>query len=183
MDKRAFVEILRQHRDRVFSYSLYCLRDRDDAEDVTQDAFLRLWHKRRSVDPERVEAWLIRVASNLCIDRARRRQTVRRALSSAEARDATAQAMAAAPAAPDSGLEREQARTRLLDAMNVLSAETRSAMVMHYFQGLKIEEVARVLGRNTSTVKVQLFRARRAMRQVLAAERDAKAALQQETTG
>ncbi|MBC8426359.1 hypothetical protein H8E07_19755 [bacterium] len=46
MDKNAFKEILRIHRDRVFSYCVYCLRNRDDAEDVTQDAFVRLWRNR-----------------------------------------------------------------------------------------------------------------------------------------
>ncbi len=167
MDKRAFVEILQAHRDRVFSYSLYVLRDGDEAEDVTQDAFLRLWRKGERVDPQRVEAWLIRVAHNLCIDRARRRQTARRILATPAARAAAEEAADSAGRAPDGDVQREQDRARLLDAMETLQDETRSALILHYFQGLKIEEVARVLGKNANTVKVQIHRARRALRRVL----------------
>ncbi len=183
MDKNAFIEILRTHRDRVFSYSVYCLRDRDDAEDVTQDAFLRLWRKRDEVDPDRVEAWLIRVAHNLCIDHTRRRRTARNYVARPEMKLAVEQAASAALAAgPDHGLVREQTRTLLLDAMSVLHEETRSAVMMHYFQGMKIEEIARILEKKTSTVKVQIHRARKALRGALELGAECGAVLERETT-
>ncbi len=178
MNKHVFVDILRYHRDRVFSYSLYCLRDRDDAEDVTQDAFLRLWKKRDEVDPQRVEAWLIRVAHNLCIDRVRRRKTARRYLELPEVRAAAA---SAETAAPDRGLQREQTQAMLLDAMAALQVETRSVVIMHYFQGLKLDEVAGLLGKKTNTVKVQLHRARQVLRRVLEPGRDVDPAVKRET--
>ncbi|MBU0741652.1 RNA polymerase sigma factor [bacterium] len=181
MDKRAFVEILQRQRDRVYSYSLYYLRDRDDAEDVTQDAFLRLWNKRHEVDPQRVEAWLIRVAHNLCIDRTRRRDAARRRLELPDALAAAANATSAAETAPDHGLQREQTRAMLLDAMDALQDETRSAMILHYFQGLKLDEVAGMLGIKTSTVKVQLHRARQVLRRVLEPGRECDPAVKRET--
>jgi len=181
MDKRAFVEILQAHRDRVFSYALYVLRDGDEAEDVTQDAFLRLWRNRADVESGRVEAWLIRVAHNLCIDRTRRRQTARRLLATPAARAAAEDAAGAAGRAPDGGLEQEQTRALLLDAMDTLQDETRSAVILHYFQGLKIEEVARMLGKKTNTVKVQLHRARHALRRVLESSREGDPIAKRET--
>lgn len=109
MDKNAFNKILRTHRDRVFSYCVYCLRNRDDAEDVTQDAFLRLWRNRGEVDPVRVDGWLIRVAHNLCVDQTRRCKTARHYLGRPEMRMAAEQAASAALAAgPDRGLAQEQ---------------------------------------------------------------------------
>lgn len=183
MDKNAFVEILQDHRDRVFSYCVYCLRDRDDAEDVTQDTFLRLWRKREEVDPERVEAWLIRVAHNLCIDRTRRRKTARTYLARPELRMAAEEAAEAARArGPDRDLQREQIRARLLEAMAGLQDETRSALMMHYFQGMKIEEIAGVLEQKTSTVKVRLHRARKALRGILEPIAACGATMEREST-
>jgi RNA polymerase sigma-70 factor, ECF subfamily len=183
MDKNAFKEILRTHRDRVFSYCVYCLRNRDDAEDVTQDAFVRLWRNRGEVDPARIEGWLIRVAHNLCIDQTRRRKTARHYLGQPEMRMAAEQAASAALAAgPDQGLAREQTRTLLLDAMSTLKDETRSAVVMHYFQGMKIEEIAQVLEKKTSTVKVQIHRARKVLRGVIEMGQEYGAVLKRETT-
>jgi len=183
MDKNAFKEILRTHRNRVFSYCVYCLRNRDDAEDVTQDAFVRLWRNRDEVDPARVEGWLIRVAHNLCIDQTRRRKTARHFLGRPETRMAAEQAASAALATgPDQDLVREQTRNLLLDAMSTLRDETRSAMVMHYFQGMKIEEIAHVLEKRTSTVKVQIHRARKALRSVIELNPEYGAVLKRETT-
>ncbi len=168
MDRNAFIRILRDHRHRVFSHCLYCLRDRDEAEDATQDAFLRLWRHRDTVDPERVEAWLVRVAHNLCIDRSRRRRSARDYLARPEAKRTVEEAAEAARAnGPDHELQRDQTRAMLLDAMDGLGAETRSAVLMHYFQGLRIEEIAGILELKTSTVKVRLHRARKALRTVL----------------
>lgn len=168
MDENAFKKILQDNRDRVFSYSVYCLRDRDEAEDVTQDAFLRLWRKRDDVDPERVEAWLIRVAHNLCIDRIRRRRTARVHLDGPEMKRAVEDAVKAAQArGPDRDLQREQTRALLLEAMGGLRDETRSAVIMHYFQDMRIEDIARVLEQKTGTIKVRLHRARKALRTIL----------------
>jgi len=176
-----FKEILRLHRDRVFSYALYYLRDRDDAEDVTQDAFLRLWQKRREVDPQRTEAWLVRVAHNLCIDRTRRLKTVRKRLGNPDQRIVADIPATGGGSAPDHRLQRDQTRAVLLEAMAGLKEETRSALIMHYFQGLKLDEVADILGKKTSTVKVQLHRARRALRRVLDPGDDMTPAMKRET--
>lgn len=170
MDNSNFMNLLEAHRDRVYSYLLYSLRDRDDAEDLTQEVFLRLWRQKGACEPDRAEAWLIRVAHNLCVDLARRRKTVRKHLGRA---DETA--LEKLPSAggswqsPESSLQQSQARQEILTAMGTLPDETRSVMMMHYFQGLRLQDIARILGKQTSTVKVQIHRARKALRLVLEA--------------
>ena len=181
MDKNTFIKILESHRDRVFSYVLYCLRDRDDAEDVTQDVFVRLWRNRDAVDAGRVGAWLIRVAHNLCVDHARRRRTARTHLGRDGALAVESRAAAASFDDPVDNLQREQIRTALLDAMTELQEETRSAMIMHYFQGMKIQEVAAALDAKTSTIKVRIHRARKVLRGLLESGGEIKPAGRRET--
>jgi len=162
MKREFFQAMLREHRDRVFSHALRSLRDRDDAEDVTQEAFLRYWRTDPDVPDDRVGAWLTRVVHNLCIDHARRRKTVRVYFGQ---HDPTAlDHLAAVPAddTADDTLGQE-----LLDAMEALSPETRSVMIMHYEQGLKLREIADLLGANVNSLKVRIHRARKTLREVL----------------
>jgi RNA polymerase sigma-70 factor (ECF subfamily) len=162
MERSTFDRVLRDQRHRVYAHALGCLRDPDDAADVTQEAFLRLWRRGPDLDDERLAAWLTRVTHNLCIDHARRAQTVRKRLGRPD------------PAALDelstSGRQEDPAgdeRQAMLAALATLPEETRSIMLMHYYQGLKLREIADQLGKNVNSLKVRIHRARKALREVL----------------
>ena len=162
MQRETFERVLRDHQDRVYSHALYCLRDADDAADVTQETFLRLWRRSPSLDDGRVGAWLMRVTHNLCIDHSRRAAVVRRQLGRPDT-----DALDAVPhpgARPDAIADR---RDDVRAALDLLPAETRSVMLMHYWQGLKLQEIAELLGRNVNSLKVCIHRARKALRPVL----------------
>jgi RNA polymerase sigma-70 factor (ECF subfamily) len=77
MDHPQFTQLLQSNRDQVFSHALYCLRDPEDAQDVTQEAFVKLWRNLDNIEPGKAESWLKRVAHNLCIDLIRKRQSQR----------------------------------------------------------------------------------------------------------
>ena len=168
MNDKTFNELLTVHRNRLFSAAVYVLRNEQDAEDVVQEAFLRLWRFTGQIDAQRVPAWLSRVVHNLCIDQTRRRKSLQRHLGRP---DETALERLRAPDVeaarwrPGGDLDPEQ--ENLLEAMGTLSAETRSIMIMHYFQGLKLTEIAEMLDVSPSAVKVRVHRARRALRLVL----------------
>ena len=168
MDNKAYNDILVTQRDRLFSAALYMLRDAEDAEDVIQEAFLRLWRFTGRVDPAKVPAWLSRVVHNLCIDQARRRQTLRRHLGR---QDVAALEYLSdqcdGEAGPVSAGQPSPEQEELLEAMATLPEETRSIMIMHYFQGLKLTEIAEMLGLNPNSLKVRIHRARRSLRLVL----------------
>jgi RNA polymerase sigma-70 factor (ECF subfamily) len=162
MQRETFERVLRDHKDRVYSHALYCLRDADDAADVTQETFLRLWRRSPSLDDGRVGAWLLRVTHNLCIDHSRRAAVVRQRLGRPDT-----DALDAVPhpgVRPDAIADR---RDDVLAALDILPAETRSVMLMHYCQGLKLQEIADLLGRNVNSLKVCIHRARKALRPVL----------------
>lgn len=168
MDKKIFNQLMAAHRNRVYSYALYYLRNAQDAEDVTQEAFLRLWRNGPDCAGPQLQAWLTRVVHNLCIDETRRRRSL---LKNMGRPDNTALAALVAPATerndPELALHLDQRQRLLLDAMTTLPPETRSVMLLHYFQGMKLAEIAETLGKKLSSVKVQVHRARKTLRLVL----------------
>ena len=181
MDDNTYNDILVSHRNRLYSAAYYVLRDAEDAEDVIQEAFLRLWKFTGRIDPAKVSAWLNRVVHNLCIDQARRRQSMRRHFGKPDAvalenlvDDGPAEAVSVLTDGPS------PEQTELLNALATLPTETRSIMFMHYFQGLKLVEIAELLDMSTNSLKVRIHRARQALRLVLTPT-EAEVSARQET--
>ena len=182
MGKTEYTRLLQQHQDRIYSLALYNLRDADDASDVTQETFLRLWRHKGELTENQVKAWLLRVCHNLCINHVRRRKTVRTYFGTPDSEAVDRLEASPDPETdPEARLESRQRRQTLLDSMAVLPAETRSIMMLHYYQDLKIHEIAGLLGLKTGTIKVRLHRARQALRQVLTQEQGGLAACKRET--
>lgn len=172
MDAATYTRLLCEHRDRVYSRALYVLRDREDAEDVTQEAFLRLWQQGDGIDPQKIAGWLARVVHNLCIDQTRRRKVVRTRFGRPDPAAADLLPAGGALGDPEWSLRLDQRQQLVLDAMATLPAETRSVMMMHYFQGLRLQDVAAALGKTETAIKVQVHRARRSLRAVLEQDAD-----------
>ncbi len=168
MEKATYITLLEENRDRIYSLALYSLRDADDAADLTQDTFLRLWKYDGELTGAQATAWLMRVCHNLCIDQARRRKTVRTyfGVPDHEAVD-NLKSQPGSNEDPTSRLQNQQQQQVLLNSMAILPTETRSIMMLHYFQDLKIQEIAGLLGLKASTVKVRLHRARQSLKRHL----------------
>ena len=175
MDKQTLQQHLLEHRDRLYSAALYVLRNEQDAEDVIQEAFLRLWRFPGRIEPDKVPAWLRRVVHNLCIDQTRRRKSLARHLGRPD--ESALESLRAEPEIPLR--EPDPQQQELLEALATLTPETRSILVMHYFQGLKLTEIAQMLEMNPSSVKVRVHRARRALRLVLEPRRETFATRQE----
>ena len=168
MDAKTYTQLLNEHRDRVFSRALYVLREHEDAEDVTQEAFLRLWKSGDEIPADRAGFWLQRVVHKLCIDVTRRRKVVRTHFGLPDTDVATR--LPAVQESADLSLDLDERQRRVLDAMAALTPETRSVMMMHYFQGMKLREIADILGKTVAALKVQIHRARHTLRPVLEAQ-------------
>ena len=132
------------------------LHDHDRAEEVTQDAFLRLYERRQGVDDiDHPEAWVRQVAVRLAIKQAKRNrmlQVVRQV-------DETG----AGDRLPDVDLAR---------AVASLPAQQRAAVALFYLEDRSVEEVAHLLGVSASTAKQHLYRARARLAEVLAEDKE-----------
>jgi RNA polymerase sigma-70 factor (ECF subfamily) len=169
-DPDTFRELLAAHADRVFSYACYLLQQREEAEDVTQEAFLRLWRRGALEDGSQTEAWLLRVVHNLCIDIHRRRRTRRRHVLRLEAHEVNNLPAPEDVTDPDLQLRLDERQRAVLAAVERLDPASRSAILMHYYLGLPLREVALALGTSEGAIKVRIHRARRNLRRLFATE-------------
>ena len=144
----AFREAFDRCTDTVYRIALQNTRSEADAEDLTQEAFLRLLQCRKQFESaEHVKAWLIRVTLNLCKNHLR---DSRRALPEAEAAETGAE--------PD---------LTLIDAVRALPPDQRNSIYLHYYEGYTAAEIGRMLGANVNTVLSWLHRGRESLRKTI----------------
>ena len=146
---------------RLLSLAGRMLGDASSAEDVAQEAFLRVWKQAPRWRPgaARFDTWLYRVALNLCYDRLRRR----RELSYAEPPDRADEAPG-----PERGLEAADTGRRVSAALQALPDRQREAIVLCHYQELGNIEAAAIMGVSVEALESLLGRGRRTMRVVLA---------------
>jgi len=159
-DRAALAELMERHQARLLARAYRFLARGDAAEDVAQEAFLRVFRAAPQWRPEaRFTTWLYRLTANLWW--ARRRQAARRQRGVAQVRPPDD----AAPSEPD--LERRERAARVQAAVAALPDRQRLAVVLHRYQGLSHREIAEVTGWSTSAVESCLVRAYEQLRKAL----------------
>lgn len=156
-----FERLVHRHQDRVYSYARCYLSSEADAQDVTQEVFLRLWHHVDGVEEDRVLHWLLRVARNACIDVLRSRRSGR-ALFVLES-DGLDDLLDLGPG-PDTDCEHIDFQDLLRRALERMGEPYRSILILREIQDLKYEDISEALDLPLNTVKVYLHRARKALR-------------------
>jgi len=157
-------EVVERHSDRVYRLAYRLTGDRHDAEDLTQEVFVRVFRSLDTYTPGTFEGWLHRITTNLFLDQARRRQRIRfDALS-----DERAGTLRSATPAPDTAVA-----DRLFDddvelALASLPPDFRAAVVLCDVEGLSYEEIADILGAKLGTVRSRIHRGRAMLRRALA---------------
>lgn len=167
MKNDTFQNMLQENRNRVFSYARYFLRNNEDAEDVTQEVFVKMWQRCPEQNPDRIPAWLMRVTHNLCIDVIRRRRTSVGWHVSADQVEPDSLPAQRLAGDPEARFRLNEAQRSLLDALAALPARTRSIMLMHYFQGFTYEAISEILQVRVNTIKVAVHRGRKSLRRKL----------------
>ena len=162
-----FEDVVREHEGAVYGAALRVLGDRQLALDAASQAFLKAYRSIGSYDPSRpIKHWLLRIAVNeaITIGRARTRERARHApeAEAAEVPDRTA--------TPETESLDRESRDAIRAAVTRLPELYREVVVLRYFNELSVDEVAAVLGRSSSTVGVQLLRARQLLRKALEAQ-------------
>ena len=159
-----FEDVVREHQDAVYGAALRILGDRDAALDAANQTFMKAYRSIGSYDPSRpIRHWLLRIAVNEAITIGRRRSRER----SREAPETEAAALADRAATPETEAVDRESRDGIRAAVADLREPYREVVVLRYFNELSVDEVATVLGRTSSTVGVQLLRARQLLRKAL----------------
>lgn len=164
-----FGDLVARYQTRIYNMAYRMLHSREEAEDITQETFLKVFRALATFKGDRFSPWIYKIASNLCLDYLRRRRPSTVSLDS--------------PVGPDGDIPREIAdETRLLEdtvlagalgfdvqrAIDALPPKYRTVVVLRHIEDLTYEEIADILALPLGTVKTRLFRAREILRLRLA---------------
>lgn len=159
-DRQAFAILVERHLEAVHAFNYRLTRNVDDAADLAQETFLRVWNRAHTWRPGRVRftTWLFRIARNLCVDAHRRRR---------ETTPLEEVAVASAERAPEAAPAQARLQAALAKALAGLPERQRTALVLCHSQGFSNAEAARVLAVSVEAVESLLSRARRTLRREL----------------
>ncbi|WP_167099928.1 RNA polymerase sigma factor SigE [Amycolatopsis granulosa] len=162
-------EVVREHGDRVYRLAYRLTGNSHDAEDLTQETFIRVFRSLASYKPGTFEGWLHRITTNLFLDMARRRSRVRM-----EGLPEDTDRIVGDDPSPEQVYSDTHLDPDLQAALDELPPEFRAAVVLCDVEGLSYEEIGATLGVKLGTVRSRIHRGRQALRASLERRRAAK---------
>ena len=164
VDVPSWDEIVAEHSTRVYRLAYRLTGNRHDAEDLTQEVFVRVFRSLHTYTPGTMAGWLHRITTNLFLDGARRKQRVRfDALL-----EGAAERLPSALPTPEAAQLDQMFDADVEAALGSLPPDFRAAVVLCDVEGLSYEEIADVLGLKLGTVRSRIHRGRTQLRQALA---------------
>jgi len=161
----AWEQIVTEHSTRVYRLAYRLTGNQHDAEDLTQETFVRVFRSLSTYTPGTFEGWLHRITTNLFLDQVRRRRRIR----IEPWGDATEQfAGPDGTSTPERGFEHANLDQDVQKALDALPPEFRAAVVLCDMEGLSYEEIAVTLGIKLGTVRSRIHRGRAQLREALA---------------
>ncbi len=159
--------LIKQNKNRIYSYAIYMIRNIMDAEDITQEVMIKTWQNIDNFNFLSAKAWMMRTTHNLCIDYLRRNKKVyEREVQVDEGYEEIV---------PDKSYEIDPVKTservnikeNLNAAIEKLPERLKSPFVLYEIQGFKYKEIGNILDIPLNTVKVNILRARKELQKLL----------------
>jgi RNA polymerase sigma-70 factor (ECF subfamily) len=178
-----FERLVCHYQDRLFAFAHRITGNREDAEEVAQDAFVHAYRALKSYPPDRVraislKAWLYQITLNVARNKVRRKRHRFVSIGEPDRADGSAFDAPDDPETrPDSVLEKSQRRASLATLVAALPDRYRSTLILRYVEGLRLEEVAAILKQPLGTVKSNAHRAVVALRESISKSRHPEVAL------
>jgi len=167
-DRTAYKMLVDRHLRSYLAFTTRVIGDRMEAEDIMQEAFIRVWKNASKWDQDRktrFTTWFYRIVMNLCIDVKRRRK--RRPVSELE----EAYDISSDDPLPDARLSEKQMAAKISEALEELPERQKMVMTLCYLQGLGNKEAAEILDISTGAIESLLVRGRKKMAELLKAEK------------
>lgn len=155
MRRREYNIIVNQHSNNLFGYAFNFLRDREDAEDIVQDVFEKLWVNRRKVEPAKAKSWMFTTAHNAMINFSTRKS--RMSFSDDMEKYDKGEFVS-------NSFESNEVVSR---AVSILPPIQKSIIILRDLEGYSYNEIGEILNLSESQVKVYLFRGRRKIKKQL----------------
>ena len=167
-NRHAFEVLINRHQRSVLNFIFRFLGNRADAEDLTQEVFLRVWKAAGTYKPDaKFTTWLYRIATNLCINRQHAIRIRTLFIQShiqeqiQNSKDSSIIGESAGILSPEERLIDSEQSVRLLNALNELPTSQRVAIVLRIYDEMSYQEIAQIMDRSVSSVDSLLIRAKK----------------------
>ncbi|WP_078551212.1 RNA polymerase sigma factor SigW [Bacillus alkalicellulosilyticus] len=169
-DQQAFAELVDLYKDKVYQISYRMVGNVHEAQDIAQEAFLRAYTNIDSYDTNRkFSTWLFRIATNLSIDRLRKRKPdyyLDEEIKDSEGLTMQSQ-IAADQELPEDQVVTLEMQEWIQDAIHKLPPKYRAAIILKYIEDLSLKEISEILNLPETTIKTRVHRGREALRKSL----------------
>lgn len=151
--------LIKQYRSKIYGYAFYMLKNRMDADDITQEVFIRIWKNIDKFNLNSAKSWIMKTTHNLCIDYLRKNQisAVRQSNIEEEIILTDEEVM----------YKKNLLKERIREGIESLPENLKSIFVLYELQGFKYAEISKTLNLPINTVKVYLMRARKKLQEEL----------------
>ena len=152
--------LVQQYKDRIYSYSLFMMKNRMDADDVAQEVLIRIWKNINKFNVMAAKTWIMKTTHNLCIDflRKRKSESQNNPYSIEDVQDFIENKEEENPVI---NFENKITELRVEEAIATLPENLRSVFVLYEIHKMKYKEISKTLEIPINSVKVNLFRARK----------------------
>jgi len=170
-DQKAYAELMQRYKDSIYFMLLKMVNNRDDADDLTIEAFGKAFKNLHQYTPDYAfSTWLFKIATNNCIDFIRRKRkmtfSIDKGFENDEGQETTFE-LKSMTLDPEENMIKKQKAVLMHDIVEKLNPRYRRLVELRYFQERSYEEIATELQLPLGTVKAQLFRAREFLYQIL----------------
>ena len=162
MTEKEYNQCVSQYADNVYRFIVKNLRHEEDARDIVQTAFEKLWRNREMVEAEKSKSYLFTVAYNQMIDHIRKVKRI-------QLKDEFSENSKVQNPSTNSNLKKT-----LMEALNRLNETQKSLVMLKDYEGYSYEEIGEIMGLNESQVKVYLHRARLTLREYLVSQENVR---------
>lgn len=168
-DLDAFTLIVNQYKVRLLGYIFRMINSREDAEDVLQEVFLRVYNSLSRYSPQyQFSTWIYRITQNLCIDYLRRRKLATFSVDEKfGAEEDLSLELPDESMCPEKIFESQEIKRQIEEAIYGLPVKYRAVITLRHVQDLSYEEISEIMDMPVNTVKTHIFRARRILRRQL----------------
>ena len=157
-DREAFTQLILQYQVPLYNMALRMVSSREDAADITQEAFLRAWEKIRTLRDAPFKSWLFQIAVNLCYDHFRRGR--RLGVMPDEEQGGKIVGLGIAMPDPQERAEANERGRVVRESIEALEHDMRTALILRDINGMTYDEIAGITGVPLGTVKSRIARAR-----------------------
>lgn len=159
MKSSEFKLMVMPYSSRLYRMAFRLMNSREEAEDIVQEVYVKLWGMRNDLDKyNSIEALCIRITRNLCLDHLRRRKVTHDALKAEKLKEESY------PETPSESLEKKENADLLHTLIAALPEPQRSLVHLRHLEGKEYEEIAEMVNMNVNAIRVSISRARKQMR-------------------